>query len=68
MKATKKLNRWIENKGLNHRQAANLFGVTEALMSLILSGKRRAGFDLAGRIQRDTKGEVVFKDWLEGTQ
>lgn len=64
---TMKLNEWLRQEGMVHRAFAERLGISKAMLSLMLSGKRRPGRELAVNIEAVTKGKVKVKEWAEPT-
>ncbi len=68
MKQTKGLKALIkffeENKRVRQSAIAQLLGVSEAYISLLLSGKKQPSLKTACTIEAITSGKVKASDWL----
>jgi transcriptional regulator with XRE-family HTH domain len=56
----KKLSKWIKQKGFSQSEAAELFGITQSHLSLLLSGKRKPSIGLLKEIESITDIERKY--------
>lgn len=62
------LDEWLFNEGETVTNFAKKLNVTRVHLSAIISGKRRAGIDLAKRISEMTQGKITTDDILYGNR
>lgn len=57
------LSDYIEEHGLTHAEMAERIDVTREYVTMLLSGSRVPGRNVAIRIERETKGKVPVNSW-----
>lgn len=61
------LREYIERRNVDRREFAATLGISRGFLSLLESGKRSPGLDLAVRIERMTAGAVPASSWVAET-
>lgn len=59
-----KLSEYLKTTNLTQEKFAHLVGVTRPFITNILNGKKSPSVQLAGRIEKVTKGKVTLRDLL----
>jgi transcriptional regulator with XRE-family HTH domain len=61
-----KLEQYIKEQGLSNRELAIRLGVSDAAISLWLSGDRSPKRENISKIIKATCGQVTYEDWYGG--
>ena len=63
---TMKLRDWLYKKGISQTGFARVAGINSCYLSLLMSGRRKAGRDAAQKIDKATNGEINLESIFSG--
>ncbi len=61
-----KLRDWMYKKGMSQKGFARISGINVCYLSLLMSGRRKAGRDAAQKIDKATNGEISILSIFNG--
>jgi transcriptional regulator with XRE-family HTH domain len=56
---------WLKQAKIRQEDFGRLVGLRQPAISLILKGTRKPDLKLVAKIERITKGQVTFRDWVK---
>jgi transcriptional regulator with XRE-family HTH domain len=63
-----KLTTYLSEASISQAKLSEVLGISRSHMSLLVSGERKPGLDLAVAIERATDGAVPASSWVDEVQ